>query len=109
MYSSDVQCSLEIALWANDVQVNNEQKAGAIVTEELVGSTIGRDMSLVVEYYSIEQVLLILRMSIFRVSWVNGSDGSGWGHRGNFLWDFSTGMGIELRIFPRSKLLRTNP
>ena len=109
MYSSDVQCSLEIALWANDVQVNNEQKAGAIVTEELVGSTIGRGVSLVVEYYGIEQVLLILRMFISRVSWVNGSDGSGWAHHGNFLWDFSTGMGIELRIFPRSKLLRINP
>ena len=48
MYSSDVQCSLEIALWANDVQVNNEQKAGAIVTEELVGSTIGRDILILV-------------------------------------------------------------
>ena len=55
VYSSDVQCSLEIALWANDVQVNNEQKAGAIVTEELVGSTIGRGVSLVVEYYSINK------------------------------------------------------
>ena len=48
MYSSDVQCSLEIALWANDVQVNNEQKAGVIVTEELVGSTIGRDILILV-------------------------------------------------------------
>ena len=48
VYSSDVQCSLEIALWANDVQVNNEQKAGAIVTEELVGSTIGRDILILV-------------------------------------------------------------
>ena len=48
VYSSDVQCSLEIALWANDVQVNNEQKAGAIVTEELVGSTIGGDILILV-------------------------------------------------------------
>ena len=48
VYSSDVQCSLEVALWANDVQVNNEQKAGAIVTEELVGSTIGGDILILV-------------------------------------------------------------
>lgn len=40
MYSPDVQCSLEVALWANDVQVNNEQRAGAIVTEELVSSIL---------------------------------------------------------------------
>ena len=58
MYSSDIQCSLEVALWANDVQVNNEHKAGALVTEELVGSTLV-EMSLVqwlniTLHYSIE-------------------------------------------------------
>jgi len=36
-HSSDVQCNLEIALLANDVQVNNEQRAGVSVTEEQVG------------------------------------------------------------------------
>lgn len=36
---SDFQCNLEIALWANHIQVLNEEKSGVSVTEEMVGGT----------------------------------------------------------------------
>ena len=34
--TSDLQCTLEMALLANHVQVLNEQKSGMSVTEEMV-------------------------------------------------------------------------
>ncbi len=34
--TSDLQCNLEIALWANHIQVLNEEKSGLSITEEMV-------------------------------------------------------------------------
>ena len=36
--TSDLQCSLEIALWANHIQVLNEEKSALSVTEEMVSN-----------------------------------------------------------------------
>ncbi len=34
--TADLQCNLEIAIWANHIQVLNEEKSDASVTEEMV-------------------------------------------------------------------------
>ncbi len=34
--TSDLQCNLEIALWANHIQVLNEEKSALSITEEMV-------------------------------------------------------------------------
>ena len=36
LYSAGAQCDLEIVLLGNHVQVNNEQRTSAAITEELV-------------------------------------------------------------------------
>ena len=38
--TSDVQCAVELALEANHVTVNNEQKSGVTITEEVVNLMI---------------------------------------------------------------------
>ena len=39
-HSADVPCNLEIVLLGNHIEVNNEQRSGMAVTEELVSSLV---------------------------------------------------------------------